>query len=418
MKKLIILTAIFLTYFVTTTNAAGFGFGFRFYHHHHSYVNDNYFFNVLEPYGEWIEIEYDEYAWRPYDVDYNWKPYSIGRWEWTRSGWYWVSYEPFGWATYHYGRWFYDNYYGWLWMPANKWAPAWVEWRYNDNYIGWAPLPPYARFNPHRGIRFTIRWNSGYNYWNFVSYNHFTTVNIHNYYINNYEVRNIFKRTKYRTNYYENNNTIVNGGINKRFVEKRSGVRIRTKEIRRTNSVRGLTKRTKINRREVISYRPNKSEIKKFNSFDRSKIKRGKTLKSLRHDKIAIRNVRGREINKTNRRSVKNRRTDLRKPNKNYKPLVRKSERPNKIYRNEPKPGNRIIKRKDSSFRKVNPIEKENNRNRILNKRKLNTNKRSTIRNKIKRIENFSRHGIERNSKSKTKTVERKTKRREVIKRR
>ncbi len=157
----------------------------------------------LEPYGEWIEIGYDDYVWRPYKSDYNWRPYGEGRWEWTRNGWYWDSYEPFGWATYHYGRWYFDDYYGWVWMPDNVWAPAWVEWRYNDNYIGWAPLPPYARFNNRSGIYFSIKWNSGYSYWNFVRYNHFNHIIfiiilfIHNY------VKNVFNKTKYRTNYFD-----------------------------------------------------------------------------------------------------------------------------------------------------------------------------------------------------------------------
>src|SRR6266496_1683468 len=32
--------------------------------------------------------------------------------------------------------------YGWVWIPGTVWAPAWVTWTYNDNYVGWAPLPP------------------------------------------------------------------------------------------------------------------------------------------------------------------------------------------------------------------------------------------------------------------------------------
>jgi uncharacterized protein YraI len=34
------------------------------------------------------------------------RPYTVGRWVFTdRYGWMWASSEPFGWATYHYGRW-------------------------------------------------------------------------------------------------------------------------------------------------------------------------------------------------------------------------------------------------------------------------------------------------------------------------
>lgn len=33
-------------------------------------------------------------------------------------GWTWFSDEPFGWATYHYGRWAWDSQAGWLWVPG------------------------------------------------------------------------------------------------------------------------------------------------------------------------------------------------------------------------------------------------------------------------------------------------------------
>ena len=54
----------------------------------------------------------------------------------------WVSNEPFGWATYHYGRWGFSNRVGWFWVPGNRWAPAWVAWRSSNDYLAWAPLPP------------------------------------------------------------------------------------------------------------------------------------------------------------------------------------------------------------------------------------------------------------------------------------
>jgi len=50
--------------------------------------------------------------------------------------------EPWGWATYHYGRWVNLDGTGWCWVPGYTWAPAWVSWRYGDGYCGWAPLPP------------------------------------------------------------------------------------------------------------------------------------------------------------------------------------------------------------------------------------------------------------------------------------
>jgi hypothetical protein len=409
MKKLLLLTAIFLTYFVSNTEAK-----YR-YHYHRNYIDVNYFFGALEPYGEWIEIGYDEFVWRPYDVGRYWKPYSEGRWEWTISGWHWVSYEPFGWATYHYGRWFYDDYYGWVWMPGNKWAPAWVEWRYNDNYIGWSPLPPYADFRPNYGIRFSIRWNSGYNYWNFVSYRNFYTINVNNYFVDNYTVRNIYKRTKYRTNYFTNNNRIVNGGINRRFIERRSGVRIKTREVYKTSSRRELSNRAKTNRREVITYRPNKNELKKHKSFDRNKIRKSNRKLNLRRDKVAIKNRTPREINKTNRRSVKNKRTELRKlnsRNKTYKPLVRKSVTPRERIYNKNRETNRNEIKRNKTLHKVTPLKKGTSKREVFNRKNFTNNRHSTIKkNNMRKNKALSKSKVER-KKKKT------TKRREVIKRR
>jgi hypothetical protein len=71
-----------------------------------------------------------------------WRPYTDGQWALTDMGWTWMSDEPFGWATYHYGRWVLDPVYGWLWIPGDEWAPAWVSWREADDYLGWAPLAP------------------------------------------------------------------------------------------------------------------------------------------------------------------------------------------------------------------------------------------------------------------------------------
>jgi hypothetical protein len=49
-----------------------------------------------------------------------------------------------GWAPFHYGRWFLHDDYGWLWVPGTEWAPAWVDWRHGDGWVGWAPLPPHV----------------------------------------------------------------------------------------------------------------------------------------------------------------------------------------------------------------------------------------------------------------------------------
>ena len=96
----------------------------------------------LRPYGRWIWTADYGWVWRPRHVSYQWRPYWDGRWAWTTAGWTWVSDEPWGWATYHYGRWAIIDGVGWVWLPGRVWAPAWVAWRWGGGYAGWCPLGP------------------------------------------------------------------------------------------------------------------------------------------------------------------------------------------------------------------------------------------------------------------------------------
>jgi hypothetical protein len=105
----------------------------------------DFFYDALDPYGDWIEIERYGFAFRPKLArDLRWRPYTDGGWIYTDYGWTWRSDEPFGWATYHYGRWTRVPRLGWVWIPGTEWGPAWVSWRRSDDYVGWAALPPDA----------------------------------------------------------------------------------------------------------------------------------------------------------------------------------------------------------------------------------------------------------------------------------
>src|SRR5713101_6474300 len=106
-------------------------------------VSVDFFYNNLNG-GSWVEVGDYGYCWQP-DVavsDASWRPYADGYWAYTDLGWTWVSYEDFGWATYHYGRWVRLRDRGWFWVPGREWGPAWVSWRTGGDYVGWAPLPP------------------------------------------------------------------------------------------------------------------------------------------------------------------------------------------------------------------------------------------------------------------------------------
>ncbi|MGE5175210.1 MAG: DUF6600 domain-containing protein [Hyphomicrobiales bacterium] len=113
-----------------------------------------YFYDALAPYGAWYDVEPYGWVWTPYDVPVGWRPYTYGHWIYTSYGWTWASDDPWGWAPYHYGRWTWDAYYGWIWVPGDVWAPAWVAWRYGDGWVGWAPLPPQVGWNVSVGLNY------------------------------------------------------------------------------------------------------------------------------------------------------------------------------------------------------------------------------------------------------------------------
>src|SRR5213075_1768107 len=81
-------------------------------------------------------------------------------------GWTWANDEPWGWATYHHGRWFYDAGY-WYWSPygyhryaQSWWFPALVVLNVYDNNVCWYPLPyNYAYYN------YNFYYNSHHHGW-------------------------------------------------------------------------------------------------------------------------------------------------------------------------------------------------------------------------------------------------------------
>jgi hypothetical protein len=113
----------------------------------HASVDLGFFYDSLASYGNWIERPSYGWVWTPREVSASWRPYQAGHWVWSDEGWTWLSDEPYGWATYHYGRWYQDPEIGWAWVPGNDWAPAWVSWQEGNDYVGWAPLPPGANVN-------------------------------------------------------------------------------------------------------------------------------------------------------------------------------------------------------------------------------------------------------------------------------
>jgi hypothetical protein len=93
------------------------------------YVSMQVFYDELSPYGTWVFSNDYGYVWIP-DAGPGFSPYaSDGYWVFTNQGWTWVSNYSWGWAPFHYGRWYYDPYYGHMWIPGDEWGPGWVTWR-------------------------------------------------------------------------------------------------------------------------------------------------------------------------------------------------------------------------------------------------------------------------------------------------
>jgi hypothetical protein len=224
MKKIFITAVVLFALIFAPENKAEYRYG-----------GYGFFYTSLAPYGSWIEVDGGLVVWRPYNVRRAWAPYTAGQWIWTSDGWYWDSYESFGYITYHYGRWYFDDYYGWLWVPDYEWAPAWVEWRYDDDYIGWAPLSPYAIFSINIGIHFSVDYHPPYHHWHFVRYRHFCDPYVNKYYISSSQTRKIYSNTRYRTNYGYERDRIVNRGIDVDYVRTRSGRDISERTIERVS---------------------------------------------------------------------------------------------------------------------------------------------------------------------------------------
>ena len=183
------------------------------------------FYRKLEPHGDWRETSDYGFVWQPREAeDRNWRPYTDGRWVYTDAGWTWVSEEPFGWATYHYGRWVRLRRVGWVWVPGDEWAPAWVSWRTSKDYVGWAPLPPEARFDRRSGIRNWAdnHYDIGPDQYAFVPNNEFGSRRIRSSVVPVERNVTIVIETTNVTNITYANTTVVNQGPNYEEMRSRS----------------------------------------------------------------------------------------------------------------------------------------------------------------------------------------------------
>ncbi len=362
------------------------------------------FYSNLAPYGTWIELNNGVYCWRPTIMSIGWAPYVEGRWEWTSYGWYWDSYEPFGYIVYHYGRWYYDDYYGWIWIPDDQWAPAWVEWRYDNDYIGWCPLPPYAAFSINIGIHFTHSYYSPFYHWHFVNYRYFNDPYVYHHFVGPKYKYRIYQRTKYRTNYGYRNGYVENRGVDFNYVKSRSGQNIverRVEIVHNAGSIRNGVNGGR-NSDVIRTFIPDRNEINRSNNVRQFRVEKSDRKTSLDVSKIQLtpreninRNdnmLRRENIQKNERvtpNSVPERKIEQQRPiqRNDYKPVERNQVVPEKkapsIQRQENKKQERIYypANRFQNQEKNSNVQRNNTINRSRVEPRKETPRKETPRN-------------------------------------
>jgi hypothetical protein len=206
-------------------------------------ISVDYFYDNLSG-GNWIDVEGYGYGWQP-DLavnDQNWRPYADGYWAYTDDGWTWISYEDFGWATYHYGRWANLSDYGWIWFPGEDldWGPAWVSWRTGGDYVGWAPLPPRGPgvVYPGRpiGPQVDIEFDIGPEYYNFCEVRYIGEPVLRNYIAPRVQNVTYINNTVNVTNITVQNNVVYNYGPNYEVLSAASARPIQRLNIERQSA--------------------------------------------------------------------------------------------------------------------------------------------------------------------------------------
>jgi hypothetical protein len=191
------------------------------------------FYDDLAPYGSWINYPGYGYVWMP-AAGPGFIPYNTnGNWIYTEAGWTWASDYPWGWAPFHYGRWFYESGYGWMWVPGNEWAPAWVSWRGGNDYYGWAPL------GPNVSVDIALHsYNPPANYWSFVPRRYMGASGWHSYAVNQSRNITIINNTTIINNYSGTNRTryAYAPGPDPVEVRRVSGSNVQPVRIREVNS--------------------------------------------------------------------------------------------------------------------------------------------------------------------------------------
>lgn len=201
------------------------------------------FYSELAPYGSWNFVPVHGWVWQPQAVVVNprWRPYcDSGRWVWSNAGWYWASDYSWGWAPFHFGRWYQCSNLGWAWVPGRVWGPSWVSWRWNAGHCGWAPLPPACGWSSGVGLTWSsggvsvgVGWGLTSSCWNFVPWNSFCSATPWRHTVAVDQSGSIYQNSTVVNNIIVgDNNTIINEGLGLARVKNLAGAEVPRVSVR------------------------------------------------------------------------------------------------------------------------------------------------------------------------------------------
>ncbi|MBI2620318.1 MAG: hypothetical protein HYW57_09565, partial [Ignavibacteriales bacterium] len=236
--------------------------------------------------------------------------------------------------------------------------------RYNDDYIGWAPLPPYASFSISIGIRFTTRWSAPAHYWSFVRYRNFASTRIDGQVVDDGYSRRLIRTTRGAVRYEVDRDRVINRGVDRALIERRGNMRITRTEVGETRERDERIVRDG-GRERIEVYRPSRTELEQRDeriearkperriSLDMERVERNRPVESRdrRTDDSRSPTRDSRDRSPSDRRTYDQDRSDGRAPN-----IRREQSEP---QRKESAPAERKVtpERRDSrnEFRSVQP---------------------------------------------------------------
>lgn len=272
-------------------------------------------------------------------------PYSNGQWVNTDQGWYFKAPTPQEEITSHYGRWSYSDNLGWVWIPGRVWAPAWVDWRVNDNYTAWTPVPPHVYIIDNTLKVPEITDDSRYV---IVENKYFAEPDFYKYSYKENKNKIIIKEMTRTNGIMVINHTIINKGPEVTVIEKVTGKPIQKVEIKRVTDPSGV----KYTGTSYVVYTPELKKIK----VDKEKGNLSRPTKFVNWNEVTSA---GKE-QKLEEKEMKKDEKELKKENKENEKEIKKESKQKLGDDREMKKGKDKEKREDDGNKKNKGNEKQN----------------------------------------------------------